>query len=78
MNTITVTNTSTGQTATVTPKKFKATVTPWFAGFHPWAYKDMLNELVTYVNRPDFFDGDSDTMDNAKITANVINLKLSY
>ena len=78
MNTLTVTNKATGQTATVTPKKLKATVTPWFAGFHPWAYEDMLDELVTYVNRPDFFDVETDTLDNAKITANAIDLKLSY
>lgn len=78
MRTITVTNTATGRTTTVTPEDFKATIAPWFAGFHPWAYEDMLDELVTYVNRPDFFDGESWTTDAAKIAANAINLKLSY
>lgn len=78
MRTITVTSIANGRTATVTPKEFKSTVTPWFAGFHPWAYTDMLDELVTYVNRPDFFDGKSSTMTNAKITANAVNLKLSH
>lgn len=77
MNTITVTNTATGRTATVTPKEFKETITPWFAGFHPWAYEDMLDELVYSVNCPDFFDVESATRVSAGITANVINLKLS-